>query len=608
MASSGSRPAARRSLTAGLVALPVAAAAGLLAWQLPRGGEEAPLPVEVTGPPGALTMGATSYKIPDAAVIVAPSGDDASPGSAGKPVRTVAKAIAKARDGDTIVLRAGTYHESVTVPEGKRLTIQAHPGEPVWFDGSSAVDGWERADGAWVKRGWTHRFDHSPTYSKGAPQNSDPDFQFVDPEYPMAAHPDQVWIDGRPQRQVGKRAQVEEGTFYVDEEGDRLYLGSDPGGRKVRASTLGEAITIRGAGSTLRGIGVRRYATSLPDLGTVKAVADRVTVENVAVTDSATQGLSVLGKRARIRQVTTARNGLLGIHANHADDLRIELARSTGNNTERFKQSPVSGGIKITRSRTVSVTRSVLDGNRGKGVWLDESVHGITVAGNRILNNAGHAVVLELSAKAVVAGNLIRGNGGDGMKINNTAGVRIWNNTLAGNGRTVHLVQDDRSPDKPGTPGRDPRQPFPDPTMTWRLGEITVSSNVLADAKDGAPCLLCVEDHTHKRSGGEMKIEVDGNLYARPDAGSPEHLAVWSRGEGEPHRLGDLAAFKAKTGQEDHGLAYDSAEAVGRDGALGRKAAADAARAARPLPEPIAKLLGKKGGVRHMGTWNINAV
>jgi hypothetical protein len=47
-----------------------------------------------------------------------------------------------------------------------------------------------------------------------------------------------------------------------------------------------------------------------------------VTVENVAVTDSATTGLSVIGPGARIRHVTTSGNGMLGLHGNYADDLR----------------------------------------------------------------------------------------------------------------------------------------------------------------------------------------------------------------------------------------------------------------------------------------------
>ncbi|GAA2422065.1 hypothetical protein GCM10010191_37160 [Actinomadura vinacea] len=588
-------------------ALPALVAAGLLAWQLPGAEDAPPSPARATGPPGAVTVGASAYKVPANAVVVSPSGDDTAQGTAKKPLRTVAEAIRKARAGGTVVLRAGTYHESVTVPESKRLTIQAHPGEAVWFDGSSPVDGWASRDGVWVKEGWAAKFDSSPTYTSGARVNSDKDFQFVDPAYPMAAHPDQVWVDNTAQRQVASRDQVKDGTFYVDEGARRLYLGTDPRGRNVRASTLGDAITLRAGGSTLRGIGVRRYATSLPGLGSVKVVGADATLENVAVTDSATTGLSVLGPRATIRRFTATRNGMLGIHANHADKLRIELVRAHRNNLERFKSAPVSGGIKITRSRTVEVSDSVLADNLGKGVWLDESVHDATVTGNRIVRNTGHGIVLELSAKAVVAGNVVRGNGGDGVRVNDTADVAIWNNTLAGNGRTVHLVQDLRRPDRPGTPGRDPRRPFPDPGMTWRLGQITVGNNVLADARGDAPCLLCVEDHSPQRSAGGRGIVANGNVYVRPDAGSPRRLITWSRGAGAPAAFTGLAAFRSTTGQEQRGLAYDAGNAATADGALDGSVAGAAAANALPLPAEVAGKLDRPAGTRHMGAWNLRA-
>ncbi|GLZ04901.1 hypothetical protein Acsp03_23670 [Actinomadura sp. NBRC 104412] len=595
---------ARRALVAGAPALIVTVAAALLVWRPLDGdpGEAGPPPGTATAA-GAVTVGTAAYEVPEKATVVSPSGDDTAAGTMGAPLRTVGKAIALAPSGGTIVLRGGTYHESVTIPPGKRLTVQSHPGEAAWFDGSSPVDGWTRDGDAWVKDGWTARFDASPSYTRGAPPSDDPDFQFIDPAHPMAAHPDQVWIDDVAQRQVSSRDEVTAGAFYVDERAGRLYLGSDPRGRTVRASTLGIAITIGGDGSALRGVGVRRYAPSLPQLASVRVTGSGVSVENVAVTDSATTGLSVVGPHARVRRVTLTRNGMLGVHGNQADDLRLERVRSTRNNLERFKQAPVSGGVKVTRSRGVTVTGSVLSGNLGKGLWLDESVHGITVTGNRVARNAGHGIVLELSAEAVVAGNLVRDNGGDGLRVNDTEGVQIWNNTLVTNGRAVHLVQDERRPEAPGARGRDPRRPFPDPTMTWRLGRITLGNNVLADARPGAPCLLCVEDHTHDRSAAAMGITADGDVFVRPGPGSPRRLIVWSRGAGAPDAYTGLAAFRDATGQERAGIAEDDPAAAGADGALSPAVAARAASAARPLPARVAALLGRPAGARHTGAW-----
>ncbi len=56
--------------------------------------------------------------------------------NASAPKRTVKAAVAASASGRTIVLRKGTYHETVIIPKGKALTIQAYPREPVWFDGT----------------------------------------------------------------------------------------------------------------------------------------------------------------------------------------------------------------------------------------------------------------------------------------------------------------------------------------------------------------------------------------------------------------------------------------------------------------------------------------
>ncbi|GAA4092970.1 right-handed parallel beta-helix repeat-containing protein [Actinomadura miaoliensis] len=593
----------RRTWIIRAAALPAVAAVAVLGWLVPRGEQPAGT---VASTAGAAQVGSTRYPAPDGALYVAPSGRDSASGERDAPLRTVGAAIRRARSGGTVVLRGGTYHESVTIPAGKKLTLQAYPGEAVWFDGSSPVSGWVKRNGVWAVDGWTARFDSTPGYTKGAAPSSDDDFRFVDPGHPMAAHPDQVWIDGVAQRQVESRAKVKSGTFYVDEGARRLYVGTDPRGRAVRASTLAEAITVRGAGSTLRGMGVRRYATSIPQIGMVKVVAPDVTVENVAVTDSATTGLSVLAAHARVRRVTATRNGMLGVHANHADDLRLEAVRAASNNTEHFKPSPVAGGVKITRSRKVALVGGAAVGNRGKGLWLDESVYDITITGNRIARNSDHGISIELSAKAVVADNVVLGNGGDGLRLNDSGDAQIWNNTLTGNGRTVHLVQDRRRATDLSTPGHDPRQKLPDPTVPWLVQNITLSNNVLADARAGAPCLLCVQDHSERpRSAEQMRITANGNVYVRPGRGSPFFTIVWQRA-GNAATYATLDAFRAQTGQEKKGLALDDPNAAAPDGRLAPKSAGRARPTPLPLPSRIAKLVNRPTGTRHTGAWTLS--
>jgi alpha-N-arabinofuranosidase len=82
---------------------------------------------------------------------VAPSGNDANPGTAEKPLRTLSAAARVARPGDVVTVRAGVYRERIDPPRGgtsddRRITYQAAPGEEVRIKGSEVVTGWTRLE------------------------------------------------------------------------------------------------------------------------------------------------------------------------------------------------------------------------------------------------------------------------------------------------------------------------------------------------------------------------------------------------------------------------------------------------------------------------------
>ena len=502
------------------------------------------------------TVGAARYAVPARAIVVSRSGRDSAAGTRSAPLRTLTHAVAVAPAGATIVLRAGSYHESVVIPSTKRLTIQAWPGEAVWLDGSVPVTGWASSLGLWTKTGWKVKFDASPTYTRGAADNTGANWGFVDPSHPMAAHPDQVWINGAPQRQVRSKATVVPGTFYVDYAAGQLWLGSNPRGKAVRASDLVRALMIRSAGSVVRGVGVRRFAPSVPDMGAVTVENNGVLIENVAITDSATTGLHVGSGTTTsgvvIRNVRVSRSGMLGINASYADHLTLDHVVSVNNNTEHFNTSPVSGGVKIGRTRGITVRNSVFSHNDGPGLWVDESSYDTTVTNSAMNDNAKHGISLEISAKAVVANNTVVDNGGYGIKVNNTSNVTIVHNGFWANDRSINIVQDSRLPTSASTAGRDKRQRFPDPTMTWRNGPVHVANNVLAAQKSGN-CMLCVEDYTQARSAKQIGVTANGDVYVRPNSSRPTYLVVWSRGRGDPAVYSNLTTFRAATGQERSG-------------------------------------------------------
>lgn len=79
---------------------------------------------------------------------VSMTGDDAGSGSSSSPFRTIQRCADVARPGDTCVIHAGTYRETVTPQRSGTallpITFQAADGARVVIDGSDPLNSWER--------------------------------------------------------------------------------------------------------------------------------------------------------------------------------------------------------------------------------------------------------------------------------------------------------------------------------------------------------------------------------------------------------------------------------------------------------------------------------
>lgn len=534
-------------------------------------------------------------------VVVSPSGDDSASGSASAPLRTISAAVRKAPAGGTVLVQGGSYHETVTVPAGHPVSIEAAPGAEVWLDGSRPVRGWERTAQGYVHRDWQVSLDSSPTYTFGESDHTEPGWSFVNDEHPMAAHPDQVFIDGRAQREVAGLAELAPGTFYVDDGNDQLHLGSDPTGREVRASILPRALQLRAEGTTIDGIGVRRYAPSVPHMGAVTVEAPDVKLTGMTIRENATTGVHVGAAGAVVRRVRLVANGMIGMSATYADGIQIINVVSRRNNVERFNTSPVAGGIKVDRTRGVRVVGARITGNAGTGLWFDESARQIRVFHSTVRDNLGHGMSIEISHDARVADTLVAGNAGHGIKVNDTSEVAIWNNTVVGNGRAINIVQDDRRGSDPDAAGHDPRRTSP--RLSWITGPVRVSNNILSRGANDANCLLCVEDYSGELTAAEMRVEAVGNVYARTDQQAATWAVVWSRGAGNPAVFTSVSAFSSATGQEQRHLSLVGRRAVTAAGRATPAVRAATARIAVPLPADLAQAVGQPAGVKHLGAW-----
>lgn len=536
-----------------------------------------------SGDAGSVDVGRAAYPVPTGAVFVDAHALRSGNGSASSPFTTVQGAIDAAKPGGTIVVRTGVYHEALSIPSNKPLTIQAYPNEAVWFDGSRVVSAWTPSGSVWVSTGWTTSFDSS---MRGQAS------MYVSSDHPTANRPDQLFVDGIALRQVASAAEVVAGTFAVDDAGDRLVLGTNPNGREVRASDISQAIDATAPNVTLQGFGVRRYATTFGATAQVRMHNTGAVVRNLVIEDGAFIGLAVQNDDSVIDHVTARRNGIMGIGVNQAYNLVLSNSLVTDNNAQHFNDIPVAGGIKITRSRNVTVTGNVVSNNDGSGIWFDESCYDVKIVRNTANDNSTSGIQLELSDTAVIAGNTSTGTR-TGIQIINTGNVRIYNNELGANADNgIRLRQDARRSATHAT-GRDPRMGI-DSRVPWITRNITIANNVFGS---GGRYSIRANDGATNRPVDSWNVVITGNLFNNKAAGGPTMVA-WGTGDNRSFEgyqsPAELSAAKNRSW-------VNAIAASALPLASMASAAASAASTAAPIPADVAALLGVGTTQRFVG-------
>lgn len=556
-------------------------------------------PVPPTAQPnsgrGSLPVGDAAYAIPGNALFVSSTvGSDAYDGNAGRPFRSVAHAIGVAAPGSTIVLRGGSYHENVFIPDSKvGLTIQAYPREAVWFDGAIPVSNWLPSGSTWIANGWNYQFDHSASFSPGR------DDGFVGSAYPMAAWPDQVFVDGVQQRQVRAVSEVGPGRFVVDYANHRLILGTNPVGHAIAASTLTQAIVVSAPNVTLRGFGVRHYATPLPLGSAIYLARANDKLQNLVITDVAAEAVAMWQGNMTIDHITIMNAGLMGVSSNQADGSTVSNSVIRFSNWEHFNSAPASGAIKLTRSRNVAVVNNELsNGFDTPGVWLDESVVNFTIAGNTIQNNGYTAAVqAELSDTGIIANNVVT-NVDTALLIMDSGNIKIFNNNFGSSPRgSVFLAQDERRETTPGG-NHDPRQPIPDPTCPWLTRNVTVSNNLFG--YNGGPYGIqfrALDGSTHIPASA-MNLTVSGNLF-HANSGSTDAMVQWGQSNGSVSIVQTPAALNAIAAKSWNNAQSPAGSSIGTQ----VKLASQHADIAVPLPADIAAVVRQPVGTRHLGAF-----
>lgn len=482
-------------------------------------------------------LATSAYPVPDDALFVATTGSNSASGTRSAPLRTLGAAVQKARSGRTIVLRGGTYRESVGMV-GKRVDIQSYPGERVWFKGSLIVSDWERRGEQWVHEGWDDRL-CDDCYLP----------EIIDDDHPLAGRPQMAFLDGKPLRQVADRGEVRPGTFYVGE--DTVVIGDDPDGHRVEITAYDHLLQFDGpsaAGSRLRGVGVGHYGSN-QNYGARGAMvvvnAPDVTVERSTFAYSASTGLAVFQPGARVSGSTLTGNGLVGLLANRADRLRVTGSRFTGNNAERFTlggEAVGAAGVKVTRTTKAVFSGNRFTGNLATGWWCDLGCVDATVTENVAADNLRHGLYYEVSSRARIASNTLARNRGHGLKVSSSDRVQILGNTMTGNrAGSLGLYNDPRDPDAYSA----------GLGLRWLTEGLVIEDNTFTQRAD-RPVIFSADHKPDPEGNPAFVARADRDTYRRTGGRAP--LVVLVTGDGQTASFDALRQLRTATGFERNGV------------------------------------------------------
>jgi parallel beta-helix repeat protein len=146
------------------------------------------------------------------------------------------------------------------------------------------------------------------------------------------------------------------------------------------------------------------------------------------------------GKNTRVLNNNFHHNAQLGL-GGQGDSVLVQGNEIAYNNYEKkYDYHSEAGGLKLVRTRWLTIRNNYAHDNWGRGLWCDLDCWRTTIDSNRVVHNAGTGIFYEISYYGVIRGNTAEGNGyndswleGSGIELNTSTDVQIYGNTIKGN-------------------------------------------------------------------------------------------------------------------------------------------------------------------------------
>ena len=409
------------------------------------------------------------YELPDVPGTIYYVSPDGKPSASGKTVdtpTTIESVIKKVVTGDAIIMRGGTYRTGdLTFNQG--ITIQPYKDEYPVLKGTKVADKWEKAgDAVWATQ-WEFLFPGKPEgwWRQEREEKFTPLHRFNN---------DGIFIDGKYLQSVGRVADVDEGTYFVDYVAKKIYIGIDPTDKFVEITAFRKAIfrpdgEVNGMkpckrGPVIRGIEFTQYPDTMVHIGGNVLAIDQhgrdivgTVFENCTFSNCFRIGVFVIGDSLVMKNCLVTHTNTEGLYVVASTDILIEKNIFANNNIERWTGFyPATVKIFNQCKRAQVRDNLVTDQPNSNGIWYDVgNTDGIFVnnwiqrVGTRTTPfrsntvwNGQSGFFFEISKGVVCAGNVFV-DCDNGILILNSSDAKIYQNTFI-NSQAV-IARDSRS-------------------------------------------------------------------------------------------------------------------------------------------------------------------
>ncbi len=584
------------------------------------------------GPYGPIRQNYALPEVEGKIYYVSPEGDAEEPGTSLDNPTSIEAAIKNVVTGDAIVMCGGTYRTgSLLLNQG--ITMQAYADEQPVLKGTYIADEWtDLGNGLW-ETSWSRLFPSKPDswWRREREGKKTPQHRFNN---------DMVFVDGRFLQSAGWEGEVDENSFYIDYDAQKVTIGIDPANRLVEITAFNVGLhrvtgevhgkKSDGKGPLIRGIVFTQYAYRAIEIdGTepdgISDEADHgkevigTSLEHCEISYCSRVAAYIRGDKLTLRNCKVSNTSTEGIYIIASSDVLLEKNIFASNNIERITgYFPAAVKIFNQSYRVTCNDNLVMDHPYSNGIWYDVgNVDGVFT--NNYLVDIGNtdkefvhdkpwpsdnAFFFEISKGAICAGNVFV-NCDQGIFVLNSSDVKIYNNTLVNStvaiGRNERVPQGDHfgwhSSTGPGVEERD--------------GHVFVNNLLTGDENYNRPLLFVWQrDFLCDRLPESMIEKLDHNVYIKSPEEALKPLILWSPANNTScqQAFASLEEFrKLHTGFSKNSLYFHNNETFFKSPKLGNfqlLPTFPGSEAAAILPADVRKVLGQTDkSSRYLGAY-----